>query len=549
MEFSLLDAMHNLFLGELRHHCRNVWGINDKENYAKSGGVTAHSPEEQKIWLERVVNSLKKGSSISRVRRGYIVAIGQLNGVLPPSCNWTKDKCIKVLVKWWGNGHASGIQIPPVLSEPTADFHLVEGEHMRRTYVLDQPTLAQIRKDIGATYLPSWLERPPRNFGSASHGKLKADHWRTVCTVSMVITLVRLWGSAGSTQKEKLLLENFVHLVSAVKLATRRSVDLDRIAEFDHHMKAYLDTLATLFPWHQLVPNHHLSLHLRECLERFGPVHAWWAFPFERFNGVLQRLNTNSKSNAMPLTFMRYFYLGANVRWVMATTEWPDEGPFRNMMQAFEETFRDAARGTRVADVHPIAKFAIDTEEFAYNEKAATDLPRDVYEKLLSCISRTKGPSYASLFAPLSDNRPRLSTLAQHVSTVKHHGLSFATAGRRKGDSFILFDDDTGNEHARPSPRAGQIEDIILHVRVENGKRTVEPFFMVAEFTPLADNHVAVDPFRQFPGVETRLCYARCKQDRALIALSDIRAHFAAYIYEPAEIGENCIVVCSLDRS
>jgi hypothetical protein len=44
-----------------------------------------------------------------------------------------------------------------------------------------------------------------------------------------------------------------------------------------------------------LYPNHHLSLHLAECIRNFGPVHGWWAFPFERYNGIIQRYNTNNK--------------------------------------------------------------------------------------------------------------------------------------------------------------------------------------------------------------------------------------------------------------
>lgn len=161
--------------------------------------------------------------------------------------------------------------------------------------VLDQSTVDQIREDIRTTYLPSWMERPPRNFGSPSHGKLKADQWRTVCTVSLTITLCRLWGGPDASEKQRLLLDNFISLVCAVDLATRRSMDVTRADRFDRYMLHYLRTLRNLFG-HHLVPNHHLSLHLRDCLMLFGPVHAWWAFPFERYNGLLQNLNTNNKS-------------------------------------------------------------------------------------------------------------------------------------------------------------------------------------------------------------------------------------------------------------
>ena len=32
-----------------------------------------------------------------------------------------------------------------------------------------------------------------------------------------------------------------------------------------------------------LVPNFHMSLHIKECLEDFGSVYAYWCFGFERY--------------------------------------------------------------------------------------------------------------------------------------------------------------------------------------------------------------------------------------------------------------------------
>jgi len=45
------------------------------------------------------------------------------------------------------------------------------------------------------------------------------------------------------------------------------------------------------FPY---TPNMHLSLHLKACLLDYGPVHGFWCFPFERFNGLLGSYPTNN---------------------------------------------------------------------------------------------------------------------------------------------------------------------------------------------------------------------------------------------------------------
>lgn len=161
--------------------------------------------------------------------------------------------------------------------------------------VLDPEVLKALRDDIAKTVLPSWVSPPPKNFGDKTHGKLKADEWRTVCTVSMVITLVRMWGTAATPEKFRKILKNFLHLVIAVDYGTRKTMDPARAQFFDANMRLYLSGLRTNFD-HPLRPNHHACLHLREFMELFGPVHAWWAFPFERYNGIIAQLKTNKKT-------------------------------------------------------------------------------------------------------------------------------------------------------------------------------------------------------------------------------------------------------------
>lgn len=217
--------------------------------------------------------------------------------------NHANDNCLQ------GIQHgADSLKLPEVLSEATVDFHLPGDKvDISRTSILSKDILAEIHNDIKAIFVPSWIERPPPNFGCASHGKLKADAWRNLFTVYFTITLVRIWGSESSPQREKGLLQNFVHLAVAADLASRRSMSEVRAENYGTHILAYLASLRALFD-HQFVPNHHLSYHLKECLLRFGPVRAWWAYPFERYNGIIARQNSNNKSGKQTLLIAFKFY-------------------------------------------------------------------------------------------------------------------------------------------------------------------------------------------------------------------------------------------------
>jgi hypothetical protein len=50
----------------------------------------------------------------------------------------------------------------------------------------------------------------------------------------------------------------------------------------------------------------HLIMHLRECILDFGPIHGFWLFAYERFNGILGNSNTN---NVVPESTMMHSFL------------------------------------------------------------------------------------------------------------------------------------------------------------------------------------------------------------------------------------------------
>ncbi|KAI0644329.1 hypothetical protein C8Q79DRAFT_1002204 [Trametes meyenii] len=542
--------MHNLFLGELRHHCRDVWGLDVKDKGGDGAKMDPHTPDQQRAYLRRVANGVLKQSrtALRKVRKGYLVAVAEVNGVAPvPSDLFTKDAYIHGLLEWVKSLRPS-VVIPPVLNKDVINFYVSEGpQDISKFRVLTRDIVEKIRQDILNTVLPSWMERPPRNFGSPSHGKLKADQWRTACTVNLVITLCRIWGASGASDGERLLLDNFIHLVCAVDLATRHSTDPARIASFDKHMFQYLASLHSLFA-HNFVPNHHLSLHLHEFLLLFGLVHAWWAFVFERYNGVLQHLNINNNTRDMPLTFMTYFYVGANARWLMSTSAWPATVEYKNMMQAFQDAFGDISAGT------PAAKFVPPNDDVgnftlpAYEEQKETALSRNVYAALLVLLS-TGRSSFSSFFARKQDSGPILHNSVNYIKCLRRDHMTFATPKAARRDSYILFSDPTHSVESEGSfLRAGQINEIFIHARIEQGERIVEPFIVIDEFRPLTGGDSQHDPYRQYPDLHTRMFYNKTYASPRVIRPKYIRCHFAALTTRIDSIKDECIIARSLDR-
>ncbi|KAI0779623.1 hypothetical protein C8Q74DRAFT_1199174, partial [Fomes fomentarius] len=376
-----------------------------------------------------------------------------------------------------------------------------------------------------------------RLVGDASHGKLKADQWRVLCTVHMVITLVHLWGHSEATDKERQVLQNFVHLIIAIDLASRRSMSADRTALYDHHMYAYMKGLQEIFD-HRLVPNHHLALHLSRCLKLFSSVHGWWAYPFERYNGLLQRLNTNHKPREMPMTFMHYFYASLRLRHIMNTADWPELPIYQQWLDSFKKTFSKLTRGTRVTDALSfefvnVTRPPLTTQDYA--EESQTMLTLIIYDSLLSVIT-SRGSVFASAYGTrITRQLATLPTQAHFIKSTLHDGVTFTDSGR--------------NSFTRSSTiGAGQIDKIFYYRCKEGQTNVVEPFAMIREYRYLSEEHKQLDPYRALDGLNTKLYYNSFDATPRVVPLNNIIAHFASLVYTPEDIGQKCIVVLSLDR-
>lgn len=111
------------------------------------------------------------------------------------------------------------------------------------------------------------------------------------------ITLTRLWGDHRPESTERKRLDNFMELISAIKLATSRQMTPDKIKKYETHLQRYLKTLLELYDV-DITPYEHLALHFGPMLERFGPTHSWRCNVFESYNYVMRQIPTNHKFGA-----------------------------------------------------------------------------------------------------------------------------------------------------------------------------------------------------------------------------------------------------------
>jgi hypothetical protein len=158
---------------------------------------------------------------------------------------------------------------------------------------LGKDVMTAIWKDMDRTRLPTWITPVPRDWGTTRRGKLSADNWRIICCIHLPITLIRLFGA--SEGRRGALLDNFMRLVSAVRIATMRTSSQAQIDAYNSHILAYSEGVLELFPDYSVLPSHPAALHIGDILSRFGPKHSHDSPHYERYIRFFHHMNTNNK--------------------------------------------------------------------------------------------------------------------------------------------------------------------------------------------------------------------------------------------------------------
>jgi len=182
-----------------------------------------------------------------------------------------------------------------------SDFHIVasdlesndeESNLLLITCIFNTFALSQIHHCIANTVIPTWIDRPPSNLGEKFHGKLKADQWLILFTIFLPLILPELWNK-NISQQNAVLLKNFHDLVAYTHIILSHETSSTMAISFGKHYFQYCKSSQLLFPNVSSCPNHHYAMHIPNLFQFWEPLIKLSKFPYERHNGLLQKIKTN----------------------------------------------------------------------------------------------------------------------------------------------------------------------------------------------------------------------------------------------------------------
>jgi hypothetical protein len=281
----VLGIMHNWVEGVLQHHARVIWGIGailPKKKTKSTFHSSSSQSQDSDLDLDNFSDSPLTHFSTQPSGRHRLHTIG-------PFVNDNMEVDAQYL-----HPDPESDNAPETSASESDTSSQSQSNILPPPSVFSKEQLQEIRAGIAETVLPSYLDRPPTNFGEAQHGKLKADHWVTLFTFLLSMSIVDLWEGSPSEHDQELLL-NFAQLTYCTFIACSYSTSKAAGDSFDHYYVEYRKGLQKLFPDHHSVPNHHYAMHIGALLAFWGPLFGLSEFAYERMNGVLQRIKTNGK--------------------------------------------------------------------------------------------------------------------------------------------------------------------------------------------------------------------------------------------------------------
>ena len=150
----------------------------------------------------------------------------------------------------------------------------------------------------------------------------KADEWRRLLTITPIL----LWWSWKDDDDNipdsappippnakkipehvrscKQLHDVVLLLCAGVHILASRTISMAQARIGQDFLCQYCKRCLTLGI--HLVINHHLAMHYAPMIKQFGPIYGWWLFAFERFNGMLEKVNLNGHDGGrMEVTLLR----------------------------------------------------------------------------------------------------------------------------------------------------------------------------------------------------------------------------------------------------
>ena len=128
--------------------------------------------------------------------------------------------------------------------------------------------------------LPADMGRIPYKISTGDgFSGFTADQWKSFI---LIYAIPLMWDLLVTSDRN--ILAKFV---KACSLLTCRIINIDMLSQAHDRLLQVALLIEENYGQEFITPNIHLSLHITDCCEDYGPLYSFWCYSFERMNGLL----------------------------------------------------------------------------------------------------------------------------------------------------------------------------------------------------------------------------------------------------------------------
>jgi hypothetical protein len=157
---------------------------------------------------------------------------------------------------------------------------------------ISKQQLTKIEKRLGEMDVPPDMGRLPQKI-SSNHGCYTAEQWKNWTLVYSLYALKDILGDEH--------LKCWQAFVLACEYICKPVLTEEDITKADLMLLKFCRKFQTLYGNLAITPNMHLHCHLKDVILDYGPIHSFWCFSFERYNGIVGSITTNNRSVELQL--------------------------------------------------------------------------------------------------------------------------------------------------------------------------------------------------------------------------------------------------------
>ena len=179
-----------------------------------------------------------------------------------------------------------------LIVDPMHNLFLGTAKHYLKDALIEKKLVADglfdnIQERINSATVPTGIGRIPHKIQSG-FSAFTADQWKNWVLYYSLLVLHDILDIDH--------LECWRHFVLACRALCCKELSPHQLQLGHGLLLQFCKRAERLYGKQFITPNMHMHMHLKSCVTDFGPLHGFWLYAFERYNGILGSVPNNNRS-------------------------------------------------------------------------------------------------------------------------------------------------------------------------------------------------------------------------------------------------------------